>query len=616
MKLLLIFIVLLTTLIATAQKKPLFRIIENNKVGYMNADGNVIIAPVYNSGSDFKGGMAAVRKDALYGFINSEGVFILPPIYDLADPFFNNYEYTYVVLNGENKFINKKGENIINREFKGFYYINNETGMLYTPDSINVIYDLKHKKSLSELKNTNAGPFSNGVSTAYTTKGIPYVINLKGDHIVPTGKYDDINDYYNGIAIAVKKNGDGGSSYLSAIDTKGNELFTHNYDRMFIDGDTHFSNGFAPLSFRKKEGEYDYFTSYINTKGKVVFNDTTVTEATNFSNNRAFILIKSKYMLIDTNFKKVTETSFSKVPKGGFTNGYAVVENDYSIGVIDINGKYIIEPLADASDGVIIGDYFFYGKYINDEDVYGVISLKGNEILKPILQHYDSEGFVNGLLQTTVNNKLTYYNTKGSMIWQQKDAAASGPHTLNIDYMNRGYFYAYSNETEEKYNGWGRSRNYPKTITPDKNFTPNTLSVSIDTTQPKIFRDIYAGYNLYITNTTGADITFSAQDSRLYVTLQAMDANGIWKNIEYTPNSWCGNSYHTVTLPVNSYWEFTIPKYEGYFKTKIRAVLKTKSGKNNDPEIFSNSIDASVNPAQFFNKNRYTASSLMDPYFE
>ena len=113
----------------------------------------------------------------------------------------------------------------------------------------------------------------------------------------------------------------------------------------------------------------------------------------------------------------------------------------------------------------------------------------------------------------------------------------------------------------------------------------------------------------------------SAQDSRLELVLQALDTKGNWRNIEYVPNSWCGNSYHPLALEPGFKWNFSIPVYEGQMPTKIRAVLcynpslKTKK-KGNEICICSNEFSASVNPGQFWRKPEYFPAGIMDPYVE
>ena len=121
---------------------------------------------------------------------------------------------------------------------------------------------------------------------------------------------------------------------------------------------------------------------------------------------------------------------------------------------------------------------------------------------------------------------------------------------------------------------------------------------------------------LFISNTTIDTVKFNAQDSRLYMKLQAQNSKGEWKDIEYLPSSWCGNSYHEIELEPNAFWKFTVPNYKGEFQTKIRAELRYIDNDNLKTEkvVYSNIINGSINPGQFWNKRTYYPNGLMDPY--
>ena len=129
---------------------------------------------------------------------------------------------------------------------------------------------------------------------------------------------------------------------------------------------------------------------------------------------------------------------------------------------------------------------------------------------------------------------------------------------------------------------------------------------------------------LYISNQSGINQLFNAQDSRLYLKLQAKNAKGEWRDIEYLPSSWCGNSYHLLTLPDQSYWSFPVPRFEGSFSTVLRAELRVvdpagpadSTRKKSDYIIYSNEFKGGINPAQFWRKPGYTPTGLMDPYQE
>lgn len=194
--------------------------------------------------------------------------------------------------------------------------------------------------------------------------------------------------------------------------------------------------------------------------------------------------------------------------------------------------------------------------------------------------------------------------------------SSPGIKPLNIDFMNRGYFYASSPQLEKTrgLGGWADSGNLFKLCDTAQTKSGN-LSIYVNTKEQAVFCNKYAGWQLSVLNDSGDTLYFEAQDSRLNMKLQALNKKGEWKDIEYLPSSWCGNSYHWVYLPSRHYWEFIIPQYEGKFKTQLRAVLQFKNSLE-APELlaYSNVFEGSVNPGQFSKMQDRKSANIMDPY--
>ena len=191
--------------------------------------------------------------------------------------------------------------------------------------------------------------------------------------------------------------------------------------------------------------------------------------------------------------------------------------------------------------------------------------------------------------------------------------------TLNIDFMNRGYFYASQSEPYSHYNGWAVSKNLPHKVTVTlKDDFP--LGIVIDTTQRPLFFKRYAGYRLFVVCNAGYGVTFNAQDSRLNMWLQALDSTGVWRDIDYLPNSSCGNSYHTLRLRAKERWDFVVPLYGGTYPTKVRAALSYVDPKDKNPRkferkealVYSNAVLMKINPEQFWRKLEYLPTDLMN----
>lgn len=629
-------ITLLLSHLTYGQTQPLFKILQQERTGNMNAQGRVVIAPVYRNGNDFSEGLAAVRLQGTWGYINEQGKWVIPPVYDLATNFCQGLALVYV--NGEPQVIDKKGNAVLPTDYRSFSFLSGSKGIVTTTTNKQGIIDMYTNELLADTIYSSIGTFSNGVALAYEyiapgakgrLKKIA-VIDTAGNVVVPFGKYVNINKFYDGLAtveIRNKNNKEGHDD--GVISTKGKLLFQKTFgNKSYLSGDFH--DGLAVISLYKywiPEAKGVYSTSeksyqgYINLKGEIVYNDTNCRYANDFANGRAFIQSQDdSYRLIDRNFKQVGDLHFTSIESETFNNGYAIVSAGNGAVIIDTAGKIVSPDSYDDIDraGVVNGYFFFTEESERADPFYGIASLDGTTVSKAVLDDVDRAGFINGLIKVIKDGRLAYLNKKGDMIWQQEEDTLTALKQLDIDYMYRGYFYAYStpaNRKEEESGGWAVSHNIPKPVNPN-DFPGNALAITIQTNTVDTFAGEFTGYRLYITNTTGDTIHFNAQDSRLYMNLQAQDKQGEWKDIEYLPSSWCGNSYHTLALEPNAGWRFTIPDYHGEIQTKIRAKLRYIDAQHpkEDKIVYSNTISGSINPGQFWNKRTYYPGGIMDPY--
>jgi len=96
--------------------------------GLMNAKGVVLADPVYDlifgptSSAYFVDGLASVAIDDKYGYLNPSGDLVIPTIYDYADDFSEGL--AVVLTEGEYGYINKDGDIIINAIYYDAYSFN------------------------------------------------------------------------------------------------------------------------------------------------------------------------------------------------------------------------------------------------------------------------------------------------------------------------------------------------------------------------------------------------------------------------------------------------------------------------------------------------------------
>jgi hypothetical protein len=373
------------------------------------------------------------------------------------------------------------------------------------------------------------------------------VIDSLGRFVVPYGRFDAIKDYHEGYAYfdINEKDGDedGETAQGGFIDRTGKVVMSrYNKNNSWIQGSIY--NGLARISLYKhwipdSEGTLwsseKSYEGYIDLNGNIVFSDTSIVNSTEFSEGRAFVGEKfGEYYLIDTSGKRVSKNTFKRVSDKGFVNGVAFVQKDYRWGLINTKGEYVVEAkYGEISEALLNERYFSFSEEVKDakglyQTRYGIASVEGNVIIKPVLKEYDRRGFVNGLLRGWIDESLVYMDSGSKIVWISPKENKNEVRKLNIDYMNRGYFYAEQIEKYKTYDEIGKPIKASKVASIEN--IKQAIMVTIDTSKSVLLNERYKGFALTIRNTATLPIHFNAQDSRLNLKLQALTTKGEWKD--------------------------------------------------------------------------------------
>lgn len=73
-----------------------FSFLEDNKWGLMDANGKILVKPIYNGMFWTEKGLTKVERNGKYGYINRNGEEVIPCIYDGAEPFKNGLAKVFV----------------------------------------------------------------------------------------------------------------------------------------------------------------------------------------------------------------------------------------------------------------------------------------------------------------------------------------------------------------------------------------------------------------------------------------------------------------------------------------------------------------------------------------
>ena len=334
----------------------LFPVKAGDKWGYIDHKGKYVINPQFESAEFFRCGLAQVsNNDGVIGFINDKGNYVILPKYIDATPFscglaFVVEEGGYITCintkgdevfklqqakyaewftedlaafcNKDEKwgFVNKKGEVVINPQFKnvrpfkeGLAAVCDKDGKWGFIDKEGVLvinYQFNKVDNFSE----GLAAFSNGEKCGFISKSGEYVINPQ---------FDMVNHFCEGKAAVIQ------GKLLGFIDKKGQFIINPQFD---YETEPFFADGLVAVS----SGD---LTGYIDENGKYVINPQ----------------FKFGYPFID---------------------GLAAVYSGDQFGFIDKKGKYVINPQFDrvfedlyemfsVSAPSVASDYYDANEFVN-----------------------------------------------------------------------------------------------------------------------------------------------------------------------------------------------------------------------------------------------------------
>lgn len=610
-----------------------YKISENNRYGFIDETGQVIIPPQYFSAGEFSEGSCPVRIKGKFGYINPDGAVCIAPIYDFATEFKGGL--AQVFLDGKPFFIDANGRKafesnyvVMTQFIDGRSYVKTASGKMGVitttgklvidtvykeindfRDGLAIVYGLKHREE---------NPDGSDISEVS-------VIDSKGNLLLPFGAYRGIQNNAEGYFQASRPLPGEGNDWEYHL-FKGKKLvYKFPEDKGYMSGPV--SNGILRLLCDKDPGGStsgnDLYYAYMRPSGKSVYKNTNANSGNDFQDHRAFIEVDNNVWLIDTAGNVLAQHLGSRVSDKGFENGKALVKDSMGWNVIDHDGKVILKTPFEEVYEFLHDDFLFYADNVDEDSqgLYGVMDMNGTVLISPMMDSFDPSGFENGLLMAVVKKRLTYFNRSGKIVWQESEGVKQNE-ALNIDYMNRGYFYV-------SFDSRGDDGDHEEKISRKQTFKEAALVVVADTKKESSTPNVPKGFEVLVVNNTSSELWFNAQDTRLYMKMQAKDLTGTWRDIEYLPSSWCGNSYHTIGLSKNHYWKFTAPHYTGEFNTKLRIELSyidptdftadDRGRRNRNKKqlfVYSNEFDGSINPAQFWRKPEYYPGGIMDPYFD
>lgn len=280
------------------------------KIGFIDADGKVLIPPEWDSvlsatvqgqAVAFNEGLCGVLKDRKWGYIDTGGRLAIPNQFDSVGPFIEGL--AKVNLGNQIGYIDKTGGYAINPQFD------------------------------------NAGDFHEGLAAAHADGGWGF-INKAGIYVIkPHFQSVDINGFSNGLAGACL------SSKCGFVDRTGTFAIRPQFSSVNT-----FSEDLASVMINNKWG-------YINASGKIVVNpqfDSTI----GFSGGLAVVSVSGNQGVINKQGKYVVNPGQYKILPG--VGDLQQVSSSEGMGLITRDGHWAVKPSkALTAIGAVLGKVFY-----------------------------------------------------------------------------------------------------------------------------------------------------------------------------------------------------------------------------------------------------------------
>lgn len=292
-----------TNVNSTPYEKSVLTYKENGKYGLINLEGKQITKPVYDeiSSINYKEGTFLVKQNELEGIINMKGKVIIKCEYESVT------SDNYYSENGNNKqagfIVSKKTED-------GYRYgYANYRGTII----LNPIYtQLERVTEIANEKGVYFIAFKNGQA------GL-----LKNNKEILNYEYEDIQYNVLGSIFVTKRNGKYG-----AVNQEGTTVLYPEYDNVYTGG-----------MYLNTLKDKDIFIFDLN--GNKI--DTNEVSKTKTENANYYITIdkNNKYKVVDSKDNIIIDKDYTYIEY--LPGDYFIVERDSKSGIIDSNGKSVIE---------------------------------------------------------------------------------------------------------------------------------------------------------------------------------------------------------------------------------------------------------------------------------
>ena len=397
----------------------------DDKFGFVNNNGEVVISALYEEVSSFREGLAVVLSSDLYGAIDKKNQKLIDFQYDNMEDF--NLGRSIVEKKGVFGVIDRSGDFVFPLEYQDIGWLSDS--LLYVKkNDLFGIYNINNVKQC-ELFFEDIIPFRNNISRVVIAGKIGYIDRQFG--FVLPAEFEDLVSFTD-------------SSFVYSVGDKKGLVFTKDlvktgavYDEIFP-----IQSGTAMVRVKDKIG-------YIDAAGNLMLalqfeQFTNYSKVGSFTDRGAIVRKKNKFLLIDTKGKSLSTLPYELIGecgdwipcmknfKWGFinpsgkemtlfeydfvekvTNNLYIVEKAGLVGLFSTSGTFVL-PLSYASIEKLENNLFL----VEDGNGFGICTTEGKFIVPTSFQkitYYDQDIF-----ELYSQHAISYYLIKSSVFINPK----------------------------------------------------------------------------------------------------------------------------------------------------------------------------------------------------
>jgi len=407
----------------------LFAVRFNGKWGFVDTMSKLQIPLIYNAVHSFSEGLVAISKGGKWGFLTKEGKLQIPFLYQNVTDF-NEGVATVQKESGKVSVINREGNQLFEVEALQNFTFKNGFAIVKTKNGLGILNLMGHWTSKPNLVYDKIEhSSSSGLFIAKNAQGYQ-IIEQSGNQLSKT--YDRIENFVQGYARVMKRTNEG--QFFGLINTEGKECIAAQYTglsqvsenriiykdkdnrcgAMNCNGHVLIAAQFFKMSDFKGGKSIIYSepskSGIIDSLGQIL-----VTIGSNKIKSLDQEVFSSQigyddYIIQHEEVGNISETkSYEKM--GQWTQDIATMKKDEKWGIVN---KFGVELLS--------GKFSEITPFVNGfarvrlDKLYGVVDLDGKKIIEDDFEELERVNF--DIIKATKGNLTHYFNMKGETIWQ------------------------------------------------------------------------------------------------------------------------------------------------------------------------------------------------------